>query len=174
MWFENINSHVNCNWDLTVCWNVACWKMPQSALGLCVELLCNQQFSIIGGQCQCQNKAPTAPNRSKLSLQMSLRCQLKSFSWNRDDGALTTAELMCRPEEERLNTSARDKQTEIVTRRNSTTPLTENAYHTLHSRHMLISSWHFLVEQQWGLMCVYNKKHSGSNFGLMPTFKISS
>lgn len=111
MWFENINSHVNCNWDLTVCWNVACWKMPQSALGLCVELLCNQQFSIIGGQCQCQNKAPTAPNRSKLSLQMSLRCQLKSFSWNRDDGALTTAELMCRPEEERLNTSARDKQT---------------------------------------------------------------
>lgn len=49
------------------------------------ELLCSQQLSIIGGQCQCQSKAPTAPNSSKPSLQMSLRCQLKSFSWNWDE-----------------------------------------------------------------------------------------
>lgn len=83
------------------------WHVEKySALGLgLIELLCSQQLSIIGGQCQCQSKAPTAPHWSKPSLQMSLRCQLKSFSWNWDerrscDGSLTATKLVWRPERE--------------------------------------------------------------------------
>lgn len=97
-----------CDLDSTVCWKVACWKIPQSALGLClIKLLCSQQLSIIGGRCQCQSKAPTAPNWSKPSLQMSLRCQLKSFSWKWDGGrncddSLTATKMVRRPERVRV------------------------------------------------------------------------
>ena len=145
-------------------------KIPQSALGLClIELLCSQQVSIIGGQCQCQSKAPTAPNWSKPSLQMSLRCQLKSFSWNWDerqsrDGSLTATKLMWRPERwsecvsvwksESVKASNKntDKGRDKVRQRESKTHL--RLQNAVFIPHMLTSLCHFhsvYLQQQWGL-----------------------
>lgn len=109
LWAQNTHQHTN-NHRSNVTENTllkcGMLKTLQSALGLClIEPLCSQQLCIIGGQCQCQSKAPTAPNWSEPSLQMSLRCQLKSFSWNWDerlscDGSLTATKLVWRPEGE--------------------------------------------------------------------------
>lgn len=55
------------------------------------------------------------PNWSKPSLQMSLRCQLKSFSWNWDerqsyDRSLTATKLLWRPERERESVKERESE----------------------------------------------------------------